>query len=103
MSGEFGSYSSGYFYTQMEIAAEDCKSGSDQLTRLWGDFFEAFYPVAKAISWSEAGDTGAYRPILVNIEKQNALRNALANIEKYLSTFEDVIEAAIQEETKKPK
>lgn len=42
MSREFGSYVNGYFHSQMEQAAEDCKNGDYPLTKVWGNFLKEF-------------------------------------------------------------
>lgn len=96
MSGEFGSYSSGYFPYQMEVAAEDCLGGRDELTRLWGKFFTAFAPVANSIALSEAHDTGTHDSIMANIQQRKAIATALRDIEKYLEPFQRVAEDAIR-------
>lgn len=97
MSREFGSYVSGYFHYQMQVAAEDCLGGSDELTRLWGAFFTAFDPVAYAIASSEAGDGGRDDSIMENIRQQDALKKALRDIEKYLEPYESIMRRAIRE------
>jgi hypothetical protein len=101
MSREFGSYSSGYFDTQMEYAAEDCQRGRDALTRQWGVFLEAFKPVAVAIASSEACDSGPDYPIMETISAMPALRAALDEIERHVSVYRDVAQAAVREHLEK--
>lgn len=96
MSGEFGSYSAGHFWQQMECAAEDLASGRDALTREWAAFFEAFAPVAKAISWSEACDTGPDHPICVNIDAMEKLRAALSSIGRFLEPYKRIRDDAVR-------
>jgi hypothetical protein len=47
MPGEFGCYQPGWFWVQVEMSVLDLSSGKDTLTRKWGQFFQAFAPVAK--------------------------------------------------------
>lgn len=101
MSREFGSYMSGYFHSQIGYAVGDLAEGSHELTRLWGKWFEEFYPVAYAIASCEACDSGAYDPIMTTIQKLSALKQAMAAIKEYLRPFEDVIEVAIREKIEK--
>ena len=96
MSREFGSYHAGYFHDQMQTAAEDLSGSGDPLSKLWGKFFEEFYPVAYAISSSEACDSGRDRPILETIQRINSLKNILWEIEMYVKTYKDVADAAVR-------
>lgn len=84
MSREFGQCNSGYFHTQMMYAKEDCLNGNDELTRLWGKFFEAFEDVAYAIATSEADDLSGAFPITTSIKHMDELDNAFTNIKYYL-------------------
>jgi hypothetical protein len=84
MSREFGSYEPGYFHYQMDLAAQDCREGNDELTRLWGGFLSAFYPIAYAIASSEAGDSGPDFPVNATKEHMAALRRELDKIEQYV-------------------
>lgn len=103
MSREFGSYMSGYFHHQMQYAAEDCASGKDELTRLWGKFFEEFYHVAYQIANSEACDSGPDAPIIETIQRLPALKKHLDDIEKYTRTYKDCMEEAVRQALKKEK
>ena len=96
MSGEFGSYTSGYFWQQIEQAAEDCKGGGDEMTRLWGAFLVEFAPIAQAIAWSEAGDSGEHGSILETIQRMPHLKQRLAAIENYVAVFRRVADEAIR-------
>ena len=95
MSREFGQYNSGYFHTQMMYAKEDCLSGDDELTRLWGKFFEAFEDVAYAIATSEAGDSSKAFPIRINIEQMQHINDTLVSIKDYLDPFKEVMDRAV--------
>ena len=101
MSREFGSYSAGYFHYQMETAAEDCKSGNDELTRLWGEFFEEFKHIAYAIASSEAGDSGADFPIYETMRNLPSIKDKIAKIEEYIQPFEAVAKRAIRDKIEK--
>ena len=103
MSREFGSYMSGYFHTQIEYAADDCLCGRDGITRLWGEFLKAFYPVAYAISTSEACDSDVDYPIMECIRQMPELESRLKDISEYLRPFEDVIDEAIKDFVSKNK
>ena len=97
MSREFGSYENGYFHQQIQQGAKDCLEGNDELTRLWGKFLEEFYEVAYAISTSEAGDSGPYRPIIENLNRMTALQDRLDDIKSFLEIFDDVAKRAVSE------
>ena len=96
MSGEFGSYTSGYFWSQIEQGAQDCRQGDDELTRLWGAFLEEFAPIAQAISWSEAGDSGPHSSIIETIQRMPELRRRLSDIENYVAVFKRVADEAVR-------
>ena len=101
MSREFGSYGgTGYFDSKIESVADDLAKGSCELTRLWGKWFEEFYDIAYAIANCEAGDSGAYDPILTTIKKLSALKQTMAAIEEYLRVFEDVMEEVVREKAR---
>lgn len=88
MSGEFGTYHvSGYFHYQIEVAADDCLQGGGEITRLWGEFLNAFVPVAHEISWFEAADSGVDAPIVATLEHLTELRAKLRAIENYVEPF----------------
>jgi hypothetical protein len=97
MSREFGSYTTGYFHTQIETAAGDCESGRCEITRQWGKLLRAFTPIAYAIATAEASGSSADYPILKSIERLDAVKSAIRDIENYLSPFKDVAVAAIRE------
>ncbi len=96
MSREFGSYESGYFHYQMELAADDCLGGGDELTRLWGAFFKEFKEIAYAISSSEAGDSSPAYPIFENIKRMDALEKNLSAIKSYLDVYRRVADDAVE-------
>lgn len=96
MSREFGSYHAGYFHYQMETAADDCLSGHDELTRLWGAFLREFAHVAYAIASSEANDSGPDYPIFETMERLPELKRRLAAIEAYTAPYRAVAEAAVR-------
>lgn len=100
MSREFGSCCSGYLHSQMLYAAEDCKGGRDELTRLWGSFLEEFYPVAYEICSSEAFDSGPDAPIMETIRRLPALQERMRAIEAYVTLFARVAEEAVREALK---
>lgn len=97
MSREFGSYMNGYFHSQMEYAAEDCAAGDDELTRLWGGWFRAFYNVSYAIASSEAGDSGPDHSIYETIQAMPVLKRATADIESYLEPYQRVMNLAVRD------
>lgn len=96
MSGEFGSYKNGYFWYQMQIAAMDCLEGDEEITKLWGEFLREFEPIAKAISWCEAGDSSVSYPICTTMNALPRLKRRLADIEKYLEPFQAVADEAVR-------
>lgn len=97
MSGEFGSYGGGYFHTQIEQAADDClSSGNEQITREWGKVLQAFYPVAHAISWCEARDSGVDAPIMATIEHLPDIQKAIDDVKRYVRPFQDIADAALR-------
>lgn len=97
MSGEFGSCLSGYFELQIDVAADDCLEGDDELTRLWGGFFKELIPVARAIAYSEAGDSGREYPIMENLRQMKNLKDKLSAIEAYLEPFRRVADDAVRD------
>lgn len=97
MSREFGSCSSGYFHQQIENAASDCLNGKDDLTRLWGEFFREFEPVAYAIATSEACDSDVSYSIKENLRHIAKLKSALDSIDAYLKPFGRVADDAVRE------
>lgn len=104
MSREFGSYSGGYFHTQMQYAADDCLSGKDEITRLWGKFFDEFKEIAYAIASSEASDSSADYPIFETIKRIDTIKKRIEEIENYCYVFDQVAKKAVQnyiEENKK--
>ena len=101
MSREFGSYTSGYFHYQMEVAAEDCKQGDYELTKLWGEFLAEFYDVAYAIASVEAGDSSPEDSILTTMRKMEGLQARLNDIKEYLKPFDRVAQVAVREALKK--
>ena len=102
MSREFGNlYNGGYFHDEIRHAAEDCATGRDQLTKLWGEFLEEFYNIAYQISNSEASDSGPYAPIIESINRMESLKAALDKINEYLDPFRDVMAEAVRNENEK--
>lgn len=100
MSGEFGSYRSGHFWEQMQIAAEDLEGGHDPLTKKWGVFFRAFERIAHDIAWSEAYDTGPEHAIMETIKRLPDLKQALAEIEQFVKPYQAIAEMAVKEALK---
>jgi hypothetical protein len=98
MSGEFGSYISGYFDSQILYAADDLEGGSLEITRMWSQFFREFYPVAIAIAYAEACDYGPEAPILATIEYMSKLKQALYKIDDAMNVYRDVMKAAVKKE-----
>jgi hypothetical protein len=97
MSREFGSDMSGYFHTQIQFAADDCESGNDELTRLWGEWFREFYHIAYAIASSEACDSGPDFPIYETIQAMPKLKKIMKCIENYTMPYQDVMRRAVRE------
>lgn len=100
MSGEFGSYSSGYFDTQISYAIEDLAGGRDALSREWSKFFHAFLPIAHAICRSEACDSGPSYPIMETIGQMPRLKQVLDDIDKHVRVYKEVADAAVREAEK---
>lgn len=100
MSGEFGSYNSGYFHDQMQYAAADLAGGRDALSREWARFFEEFAPIARAISWSEACDSGPYYPITETIARIPRLKELLRGIEQHVQVYKEVADEAVRKAVK---
>jgi len=96
MSGEFGSYENGYFHTQIRIGAQDCKEGECELTRLFGDFLKSFHPIARAISWSEAGDSAESSLIIRCVEDFPELEKRMDSIKKYLRVYAEIRDEALK-------
>jgi len=103
MSREFGSYCNGYFHTQMSQAADDCRGGREQITRLWGDFLAEFAEVAYSISSCEASDSCVDDPIMQSLRSMPHLEKRLAMIRDYLEPFKRVAETAVREAVEKKK
>jgi hypothetical protein len=103
VSGEFGSYSSGYLDTQMQQAADDLRGGNDELSRVWASFFDEFARVAYAICRSEAYDSGPDYPILETMRRLPALKAELAKVEAFVKPYADVAEAAVRAALKEPR
>lgn len=96
MSREFGSYTSGYFDTQIETAAYDCLGGHYEHTRLWGEFLKEFSEVAYGIASAEAYDWSEGGAVIRSIRHFPAIRQALKDIEEYLKPFQDVADEAVR-------
>jgi hypothetical protein len=90
MPGDFGSYQPGWFWVQVEVSALDLASGRDILTRKWGQFFQAFAPVAKAVCWSEAGDSSPDHAMLETIKQLPEIKKRLADIENFVRPYREV-------------
>jgi hypothetical protein len=82
VSREFGSYEPGYFHYQIDLAAQDCRGGHDEMTRLWGEFLAVFRDVSYAIASSEAGDSSESFTVKETIKAMPKMREALDQIEK---------------------
>lgn len=100
MSREFGSYSAGYFHTQIEYAYEDLRSGKDEISREWSKFFHEFQDVAYAIASSEAHDSGPDFPISTTIKKLPSLVAALKDVERFVQPYKAVADAAVRDAIK---
>lgn len=100
MSREFGSYTSGYFHTQIRTAAEDCLGGGDKLTQLWGGVLRAFSEVAYAIASSEAGDSGPDFPIWRTITDMPGILAAIHDVQQYVEKYEKVAHLAVMAATR---
>lgn len=97
MSGEFGSCESGYFHTQIETAAADClHSANAEITQKWGKVLEAMYPIAHAISWYEARDSGIEAPIMATLEQLPDVQRAIDDVQRYVRPFKDIADAAVR-------
>lgn len=58
MSREFGSYCTGYLWSQIQTAEGDCTGGQYPLTRAFACVFSALDPMTYALCSAEAGDSG---------------------------------------------
>lgn len=58
MSREFGSYCTGYLWSQIQTAESDCTGGQYPLTRAFACVFSAIDPMTYALCSAEAGDSG---------------------------------------------
>lgn len=96
MSREFGSYGGGYFHSKMNDAADDLASGRDDMTKLWGKFFDAFRDVAYAIASSEACDSSEDHTIVETIQHLPAMKAALTAIEHHVRVYDDVAKDAVR-------
>ena len=74
MSGEFGEYDGGYFHDRINICVEDLQDAELESSRLWGVALEAFAPVARSISWAEAGDSSEERILHSSMEARDYYR-----------------------------
>ena len=102
MSREFGEYhNGGYFHEEIKNAADDCATGRDELTKLWGKFLDEFYHIAYQISNSEACDSGPYAPIIESINRMESLKDCLSKIDTYLDPFRDVMAEAVRDASNK--
>ena len=97
MSGEFGSYEGGYFWYQMENASIDCLKSDNDITKLWGEFLKEFAPIARAISWFEAADSGVDYPIEESMKRLPELKKRLDDIQKYVTPFEAIAKQAVRD------
>lgn len=101
MSRGFGSCEGTHLHNTIRSAADDCAEGAYELTRHWGAFFEALYPVAHAIASSEAHDWSEGGSILATIENLPMLRKALKDIEDYVAPFQRVASRAVHDALRK--
>lgn len=58
MSREFGSYCTGYLWSQIQTAESDCAEGQYPLTRAFACVFKALDPMTYGLCTAEAGDGG---------------------------------------------
>ncbi len=103
MSREFGDTIGGFFHNKIGYAADDCQTGRDKLTQLWGEFLREFEEVAYAISTSEACDSGPDYPIFETLERLPALERKLANVKSYVEPYRRVAEEAVRKALKEKK
>lgn len=96
MSREFGDCIGGFFHDKIRNAADDCKTGRDHLTKLWGEFLHEFESVAYQISNSEACDSGPDSPISETIRKIPVLKEKLFAVESFVSPFKRVADDAVR-------
>lgn len=96
MSREFGDTLGGFFHDKIRYAAEDCRTGRDPLTKLWGEFLMEFSEVAYAISTSEACDSGPDFPIFQTLQSLPNLERKLADIRSFVEPYKRVAEQAVR-------
>lgn len=101
MSREFGSYRSAYLHDQMGIAADDCRGGDQEFTRLWAAVFDSLHRIMWDVCNAEAGDSNAAAPIIAAIGELPALKAHLAVIDGYLDTYRAVAKEAVRSELSK--
>jgi len=104
MSGEFGSYNTtGYMDEQIRTAADDCASGQEEITKLWGKVLEEIYPIARDICRSEAADASVAETIFTSMEQIPRIKARIAEIEKSLETYRAVMYTAVRNHERKAK
>lgn len=96
VSGEFGDdYCGPFFHNRIESAAEAAENGSEQITKAWGEFLRAFAPVARAISWCEASDSGVDYPLRETLQQMPAMEGALHRIKRMLYAISEEAASAM--------
>ena len=84
MSGEFGSYGTGYFDDLIRLCADDATGAGFAITRRWGEVLEAFVPIARALAYAEASDSSEADAILESIKCIGQVKLALQQVQEYL-------------------
>lgn len=97
MSGEFGDHHGCFFHEHIEYAADDASCATLECSRQIGILLRELYPICRAISYHEAGDSGADAPVLAILRKLPRLREILSELGEMVQPFADVAEAAVRE------
>lgn len=88
MSGEFGDEGfvfGGFFHHKVERAFEDLSGGEGRAAKAWLGVFETLVPVARAISYEEAGDSSEVYPIEETVKALPKLRDALWHLDRLVA------------------
>jgi hypothetical protein len=97
MSGEFGDYTgNGFFHDHIRHAGEAKLQADYDLSKQWCEFVEALYPVCKAVSYCEAGDSDISSLILKSLEEIPKIKLSLQKIENGLEIYRRLAEDAIR-------
>jgi hypothetical protein len=90
MPGQWGYYQPGWFWAQVQMTAVTLASGKNELTRKWGTVFEVLSPIARAIAWSEAGDSSLEDSVRETLKHLPELKRRLAEIESYAARHQEI-------------